>query len=89
MGREMIVNFKVTALETDRHFITKQEGGGVSGNLAWDFKPLTDESSTFTLSFDGKLSSWFASLASGILRNQAQKDMNRDLANLKSNLESN
>lgn len=56
--------------------------------LARDFEPLTTESSTFTLSFDGELSGWFASLASGLLRNQARKDMQRDLANLKAKLES-
>lgn len=87
MGREMVVNFEVTELEADQHFVTKQEGGGVSGNLSWDIKPVTDETSTFTLSFDGELSGWLASLAASILRNQARKDMQRDLTNLKSNLE--
>jgi carbon monoxide dehydrogenase subunit G len=88
MGREVVVNFEVTALEAGRHFETKQEGAGVSGNLDWNVSPGTDDSSTFTLSFDGELSGWIASLATGMLRNQAQKDMKRDLTNLKSNLES-
>ncbi|MBK5108629.1 MAG: SRPBCC family protein [Anaerolineales bacterium] len=89
MGRDMVVNFEVTALEAGRHVETKQEGGGVSANLVWNFNPGTDNSSTFTLSFDGELSGWIAGLASGLLRNQAQKDMKRDFSNLKSNLESN
>ncbi len=88
MGREVVVNFEVTDLEAGQHFVTKQEGAGVSGNLDWNISPGTDGGSTFTLSFDGVLSGWIASLATGMLRNQAQKDMKRDLANLKSKLES-
>lgn len=88
MGREMVVDFEVTALENARNIETKQEGAGVSANLTWNFSPVTEDTSTFTLSFDGELSGWIASLATGILRNQARKDMKRDLGNLKSNLES-
>jgi carbon monoxide dehydrogenase subunit G len=83
----MVVDFEVTALEDGRCFETKQEGAGVSANLTWSISPIADDSSTFTLSFDGELSGWLAGLASGLLRNQAQKDMKRDLANLKSNIE--
>lgn len=87
MGREMVVDFEVTALEQGRRLEMKQEGAGVSGKLTWSFSPIMDDSSEFTLSFDGELSGWLAGLASGLLRNQAQKDMKRDLANLKSNME--
>ena len=89
MGRDMVVDVEVTALETGRYCEMKQEGGVLSANTTWNISPGTDDSSAFTLSFDGEVSGWLAGLASGILRNQAQKAMKRDLANLKSNLESN
>ena len=89
MGRDMVVDVEVTALETDRYCEMKQEGGVLSANTTWNISPGADDSSAFTLSFDGEVSGWLAGLASGILRNQAQKAMKRDLANLKSNLESN
>ena len=88
MGRDMVVNIEVMALEAGRNCEMKMDGGVVSGNLTWDFSPGTDDSSTATLSFDGEMSGWLAGLASGLIRNQAEKDMKRDLANLKSNLES-
>jgi carbon monoxide dehydrogenase subunit G len=88
MGRNMVVKFEVTALEAGRHFETKMDGGVVSGNNTWDFHPGPGDSSTATLSFEGEVSGWLAGLASGLLRNQAQKDMKKDLANLKAKLES-
>jgi len=88
MGREMIVNHEVAVLEPGRTIKMKQEGSGVTGFIAMDVAPNTDDSSTFTLNFDGELTGWIASLAVGILRNQAKKDMKRDLGNLKSTLES-
>ena len=89
MGREMVINVEVTGLEAGQYFEMKQEGGVVSGNITWNFSPSTDDSCTATLNFDGELSGWLASLGSGLLRNQAEKAMKRDLANLKSDLESN
>jgi carbon monoxide dehydrogenase subunit G len=88
MGRNMVVYFEVTALEAGRHFETEMDGGQVSGINIWDFEPGPGDSSTVTLDFEGETSGWLASLASGLLRNQAQKDMERDLGNLKSKMES-
>jgi carbon monoxide dehydrogenase subunit G len=88
MGRDMVVNMEVTGLEENRQCSLRMDGGVVSGNMTWDFNPGTDDSSTFALSFDGEVTGWLASLASGLIRNQAQKDMKRDLANLKAKLES-
>jgi carbon monoxide dehydrogenase subunit G len=88
MGRDMVVDVEVTALEAGRSCEMKQEGGVLSANTTWNISPGADDSSTFTLNFDGEISGWLAGLASGVLRSQAQKAMKRDLANLKSNLES-
>ncbi len=65
MGRDMVVDFEVTGLEAGRKIITRQEGSGVSENLAWNLNVGPDDSCTFTLSFDGELSGWIASLVSG------------------------
>ena len=88
MGRDMVVKHEVTGLEVGRKFEMAQEGDGVSGIVSWNFSPGTDDTCTATLSFDGEISGWLAGLVSGLLRNQAQKSMKRDLANLKANLES-
>lgn len=88
MGRDMVVNFEVTALEAGRQCRIKMDGGVVFGDMTWDANPASDESSTFTLDFDGEVSGWMAGLAKGLIRRQAEKDMKSDLANLKSNLES-
>ena len=88
MGREMVVSFEVTALEAGRGCEMKMDGGAVIGSTTWDISPISDESSTANLSFDGAVTGWMMGLASGLLRNQAQKDMKKDLGNLKSTLES-
>jgi uncharacterized protein YndB with AHSA1/START domain len=88
MGRDMIVAHEVTELDPGRHFTMKQEASVVSGHVTWNLSPDSEDSCTATLSFDGETSGWIANLASGLLRNQAQKSMTRDLANLKANLES-
>ena len=88
MGRDMTVDVEITALEAGRHIEMKQEGSGFSGHASWDFSPGPDGSTTATLSFDGEATGWLGGLASGLMRNQAQKTMKRDLANLKTNLES-
>ena len=87
MGREMVIKTEVTALEEGLRCEMKMDGGVVSGNMTWDFSPVTDDSSTATLNFDGDVSGWMAGLAKGLIRNQADKDMTKDLANLKSILE--
>jgi carbon monoxide dehydrogenase subunit G len=88
MGRDMVVNFEVAVFEAGRYCEMKMDGGVVTGNTTWDIRPASADSSTATLSFDGQVSGWIVGLASGLLRNQARKDMQRDLANLKSILES-
>lgn len=88
MGRDMTVNFTVTTLEDGRQANIKMDGGSVSGDMVWAVSPDTDESSTFTLSFDGEVTGWLGRLGTGLIRRQADKDMPGDLANLKSKLES-
>jgi carbon monoxide dehydrogenase subunit G len=88
MGRDMVVNHEVTALDDGRLCEMNQETTGLlSGKIAFLFNPITEHKSTFTLEFDGEISGWLAGLASGMLRNQAQKAMKKDLASLKSKLE--
>lgn len=87
MGRDMEIQVEVTELEAGRHCKMKQEGGPVSGSVTWDIRADTADSCTARLSFDGEISGWLAGLASGMLRGQAQKAMERDLGNVKSNLE--
>jgi carbon monoxide dehydrogenase subunit G len=88
MGRDMVVNIAVTGFEESRQAEMKMEGGSVSGNMVWAVSPNTDESSSFTLSFDGEVTGWLGRLGTGLIRRQVDKDMTSDLANLKSNLES-
>ncbi len=89
MGRDVVVSHEVTALDAGRLCEMKQETTGLlSGNIAFLFSGIAEEKSEFTLSFDGEISGWLAGLASGLLRNQAQKTMKRDLTSLKAKLES-
>lgn len=89
MGREVVVGHKVTTLDEGRLCEMQQDTTGLlSGKIAFLFNAVTEDKSEFTLSFDGKISGWLAGLASGLLRNQAQKAMKRDLANLRAKLES-
>ena len=88
MGREMVVDLEVTAMEEGRQANLRMEGDGVSGNMAWAVSPDTDESSTFTLSFDGEVKGWLGRLGTGLIRRQAEKDMASDLGDLKARLES-
>ena len=88
MGRDIVVNIEVTNLQEGRQANLKMDGGVVSGNMTWEFSPVTDNSSTFTLSFDGDATGWLGRLASGVIRNQAAKDFKTDSAKLKSILES-
>jgi carbon monoxide dehydrogenase subunit G len=88
LGREMTVSFEVTAMDQDRQCVMKMDGGTVVGDTTWDFSPGAEGGTTATLSFDGHTSGWMAGLASGLMRNQAAKDMKKDLASLKSLLES-
>ncbi len=89
MGRDVVVSHEVTALDAGQLCEMKQETTGLlSGNIAFLFSGIAEEKSEFTLSFDGEISGWLAGLASGLLRNQAQKAMKRDLASLKATLES-
>lgn len=87
MGREMVVDFAVTAMEEGRQAELTMDGGVVTGNMAWIINPETDASSTFTLTFDGEVTGWLGRLGTGLMRRQADKDMKSDLDNLKSNLE--
>ena len=87
MGRDMLVNFEITALEEGRQANVEMDGGVVTGKMVWAATPDTEESSTFTLSFDGEVTGWLGRLGSRLIRRQADKDMTGDLANLKSNLE--
>lgn len=88
MGREMVVDLAVTAMEEDQQADLRMEGGVVSGSMTWAVRPETDANCTFTLSFDGEVTGWLGRLGSGLIRRQAQKDMTSDLGNLKSILES-
>jgi carbon monoxide dehydrogenase subunit G len=88
MGREMVVDFAVTAMEEGRQADLRMEGGVASGNMVWAVRPDTDASCTFTLTFDGEVTGWLGRLGTGLIRRQVDKDMMSDLANLKSNLES-
>ena len=88
MGREMVVDFAVTAMEEGQRADLRMEGGVVSGNMVWAVSPDTDESSTFMLSFHGEVTGWLGRLGTGLIRRQAEKDMAGDLGNLKARLES-
>lgn len=89
MGREVVVHHEVIALEAGRLCEMQQDTTGLlSGKIAFGFKSVAENKSEFTLSFDGDISGWMAGLASGMMRSQAQKAMKRDLASLKSKLES-
>ncbi len=87
LGREVEVKNEVRELEAGRHCRIKIEGGVVSGENTWEFQPISESQCITTLSFEGEISGWLASLAGGVLRNQAGSNMKKDLASLKSNLE--
>jgi carbon monoxide dehydrogenase subunit G len=88
MGREMLVNHAVMAMEEGRQATVKMDGGVVTGNMVWAASADTEESSTLTLSFDGEVTGWLGRLGTGLIRRQADKGMTSELANLKSKLES-
>lgn len=87
LGRDMVTKTEVTAVEPGRGYTMKQETNGFAGYATWTITPGSGDSCTATLSFEGETSGWMAGLASGLIRNQAQQSMERDLGNLKANLE--
>lgn len=86
MGRQVISQCQVTRLDMPQHFAFSIQNMAGDGINTWSLEALDDTTTQFTLALDGKAKG-IASMAVGLIRSQADKQMNSDLANLKRILE--
>jgi uncharacterized membrane protein len=87
MGREFSSNNEVVELNEGNNCVYKIDGSAFEGLNKFAVGTTEDGKATFTLSADGEMKSFLASLAKPLLRNQAGSQMRKDLANLKSVME--
>jgi len=87
MGREIVSQNCVTEWDAPQRFvftITNMAGDGAN---TWTLDAIDETKTRFTLQLDGEAKG-IARMAVGLIRSQADKQMNSDLANLKKILES-
>lgn len=86
MGREIVSQCAVTHMDAPYQLvfsITNLAGDGVN---TWTLENTPDGHTQFTLALDGKAKG-IAKMAVGLIRSQADTQMNNDLVNLKQRLE--
>ncbi len=87
MGREFSSNNEVVEFDEGNNCVYKIDGSAFEGLNTFAVGPTENGKATFTLSAEGEMKGFLASLAAPILRGQAQSQMRKDLANLKSIIE--
>lgn len=86
MGREIVSQNCVTELNAPQTIIFSITNMAGDGFNTWTFDALDENKTRFTLQLDGTAKG-IAKMAVGLIRSQADKQMNSDLANLKRLLE--
>lgn len=86
MGREVVSQCRVTALDSPNQFVFSITNMAGDGTNTWALESLNEAQTRVTLSLDGEAKG-IAKMAVGLIRSQADKQMNSDLANLKRLLE--
>jgi uncharacterized protein YndB with AHSA1/START domain len=86
MGREIVSQNCVTEMDAPRKIIFSIKNMAGDGFNTWTFEALDHNRTRFTLQLDGKTKG-IATMAVGLIRSHVDKQMNRDLANLKRLLE--
>lgn len=86
MGREVISDCKMTTFDAPTRLIFSITNMAGDGNNIWTLEKLDENRTRFTLRLKGKAKG-IAVMAVGLIRSQADKQMNGDLAKLKKMLE--
>jgi uncharacterized membrane protein len=87
MGREFRSNNEVVEFDQGTSFKYKDSGSAFDGVTTFSVGTTEDGKATFTLSAEGEMKGFLASLAKPLLQSQAKSQMKKDLANLKSVVE--
>ena len=86
MGREMVTNYTMKKYEPP-HLDVRALQGPASGDVQHMVEEV-DGGVKATIKFKGEMKGFLASLASVLIKNQAKKDMEKDLESLKAFVES-
>jgi len=86
MGREVISQCEMTQFDPPNKLIFSIANMAGDGDNIWTLEKLGDTQTRFTLRLKGKAKG-IAVMAVGLIRSQADKQMNGDLAKLKTTLE--
>ncbi len=82
MGREVISHNCVTEWQEPQRVVFSIKNMAGDGLNTWSLEALDDNQTRFTLQLDGEAKG-IARMAVGLIRSQADKQMNSDLKNLK------
>lgn len=86
MGREVVSQCEMTTFEPPTKLVFSIKNMAGDGDNIWTLEKLDDNRTRFTLRLRGTAKG-IAKMAVGLIRSQADKQMNGDLAKLKQNLE--
>jgi uncharacterized protein YndB with AHSA1/START domain len=86
MGREIVSQNRVTEYDAPQQIVFSIANMAGDGFNTWTLEALDETRTRFTLQLDGQAKG-IAKMAVGLIRSQADKQMNSDLANLKTLLE--
>ena len=86
MGQSIISSCKMTQLDPPHTLVFRISNMSGDGDNIWTLEQLDDQNTRFTLQLKGKAKG-IAAMAVGLIRAQADRQMNSDLAKLKQLLE--
>ncbi len=86
MGREVVSQCEMTTFDAPTQLVFSIKNMAGDGDNIWTLEKLDDDHTRFTLRLKGKAKG-IAVMAVGLIRSQADKQMNGDLAKLKKMLE--
>ncbi len=86
MGREVVSQCEMTAFQSPTRLVFSIRNMAGDGDNIWTLEELAEDKTRFTLRLKGKAKG-IATMAVGLIRSQAGKQMNSDLSKLKRMLE--
>lgn len=86
MGREVVSQCEMTAFQSPTRLVFSISNMAGDGDNIWTLEELAEDKTRFTLRLKGKAKG-IATMAVGLIRSQAGKQMNSDLSKLKRMLE--
>jgi len=87
MGLEFVSDNKVIAFEEGRLCVCSVYSSAFTGINTWAFEATEAGRAKFTISVEGEIKSFLASLAGPAIRSQAKSQMTSDMQNMKAILE--